>query len=82
MVLLTASLRKYSAMRLFLFTVNRIAKENKKKGPQAAFDDLRSTERFSKKGSACVIQNYQMSMQALSPGSAARSSDRALPRRR
>lgn len=80
MVLLTASLRKYSAMKLFLFTVNRIAKGNKK-GPQAVFDDLRSMERFSKKGIACVIQNYQMSMQAPSPGSAARSSDRALPRR-
>ena len=33
MVLFTASLRKYSAMRLFLFTVNRRAKENKKRTP-------------------------------------------------
>jgi hypothetical protein len=48
MVLFAASLRKYSAMRLFLFTVNRRAKENKK-GPRAVFDDLRSTERFSQK---------------------------------
>ena len=52
-----------------MFTVNRRAKENKK-GPQAVFDDLRSTERFSKKGIAYVIQNYQMSMQDPSPGSA------------